>query len=50
MGNSLDYIKYRVLEQKDTNLDIAFDRESARKIRAAYEADERWNAMSEEEQ
>lgn len=25
MGNSLDYIKYRVLEQKDTNLDIAFD-------------------------
>lgn len=25
MGNSLDYIKYRVLEQKNTNLDIAFD-------------------------
>lgn len=25
MGNSLDYIKYRVLERKDTNLDIAFD-------------------------
>ena len=25
MGKSLDYIKYRVLEQKNTNLDIAFD-------------------------
>ncbi len=25
MGKSLDYIKYRVLKQKNTNLDIAFD-------------------------
>ena len=25
MGKSLDYIKYRVLEHKNTNLDIAFD-------------------------
>lgn len=25
MGKSLDYIKYRVLEQKNTNLDITFD-------------------------
>lgn len=44
----------RIVKESGKRLDAwrkkrAF-REAARKIRAAHEADERWNAMSEEEQ